>query len=121
MSEQRVSTPSQRLREKVRLLSRFRHMEEAARHKLIKFAWSGFLIVLLGIVMIAAGLILGTGAYSPEGLLIGFGFIVVIVGIIRMLIGFINPTTPADLPPEPATENVPTDLDSQLFEQEDTV
>ena len=36
-----------------------------------------------GLIAIAFGLLLRTGAYSPEGLVIGLGAIVVLIGIIR--------------------------------------
>jgi len=42
---------------------------------------------------------LGTGAYSGEGLLIGFGALIVLAGIIRTLIGVINPSSPDELIP----------------------
>src|SRR5690349_19798278 len=92
MSEERVGT-----RKRLRLLFQFRLLDEAAQRKLIKFAWSGLLIVIFGLVLIVLGIRLNTGAYSTEGLLIGFGAIAVLIGIVRVLIGFINPMTPTDL------------------------
>jgi len=62
-----------------------------------KFTWSGLLIIGIGIVLIVVGWGLNTGFYSTEGLLLGFGAIVVIVGLIRVLIGLINPPSPEEL------------------------
>ncbi len=61
--------------------------------------------------MILIGIDLGTGAYSAEGLLVGFGGIIMIIGIIRLLIGFINPSVPEELPPlePPREESQPVD------------
>ncbi|HLZ56367.1 MAG TPA: hypothetical protein VKR06_05415 [Ktedonosporobacter sp.] len=110
MSEEKPRTR----RERISLLYRFRHLEEAERHKLIRYAWSGLLIIFFGLILLGLGLTqyLNTGtAYSSAGLLIGFGAIIVLVGIIRILIGLINPWSPTDLtPPKPPTE----DLDRAL-------
>jgi hypothetical protein len=111
--------------DKVKLLDRFRQMDRAAQRKLIKFVWSGLLFIVLGLVLIAFGLSMHTGAYSAEGLLTGFGAIVVIVGVIRLLIGFINPLSPSDLDAvrdisateEEERQREATELDEQLFEQ----
>ena len=103
--------------ERIRLLGRFRQLDVATQRKLVKFVWSGLLIMAFGFVLIIVGLILDTGAYSAEGLLIGFGIIAVIVGLIRLLIGFINPLSPSDLAPVEQEESKPAnDLDAQLFE-----
>lgn len=105
--------------DKIRLLDRFRQMDKAAQHKLIKFVWSGLLFIVLGLILIVAGLELNTGAYSAEGLLTGFGAIAVIVGVIRLLIGVIQPLSPSDLDAVEEEENLRAeqDLDAQLFEQ----
>src|SRR5690349_22291926 len=98
--EEDASMPAQERRisgDRIRLLDRFRQMDKAAQRKLIKFIWSGLLIIVLGLVLIVVGLDLNTGAYSAEGLLAGFGAIAVIVGIIRLLIGFIRPLSPTEL------------------------
>jgi len=85
-------------------------LERAIWKKWNKFIWSGLVFIVIGLVVIGIGLLLNTGAYSAEGLLIGLGAIVVIIGIIRLLIGVINPLSPDDIrvPPEEAdggTEN----------------
>ena len=105
--------------DRIRLLDRFRQMDKATQHKLIKFVWSGLLFIVLGLILIVVGLDLNTGAYSAEGLLAGFGAIAVIVGIIRLLIGFIRPRSPSDLDAveEAEEERAASDLDAQLFEQ----
>ncbi len=72
-------------------------MDRAVSLKWNKFTWSGLLIIGIGCLMIAIGLLLHTGAYSAEGLLLGFGAIVVLVGIVRIFIGLINPLAPGDL------------------------
>jgi hypothetical protein len=121
MMPEQISTQRRR---RLRLFGRFQRLEVAEHRKFNRYVWSGFLVILVGLAMIGIGLVLHTGAYSAEGLLVGFGVIVVIVGIIRMLIGFINPLTPTDLQPvrsEEALKPVSTDLDSQIFEQPDDV
>nr|BBH89912.1 hypothetical protein KTC_46630 [Thermosporothrix sp. COM3] len=89
MEQQRIS-PKRRLR----------IFERAVWNKSNRYIWSGLLFVILGLLLIGAGIVFSGGVYySPEGLLIGIGAIVFIVGIIRLLIGMINPPTPEDLPP----------------------
>lgn len=119
MSEQRVSSQTGRLR----LLGRFRQMDEAAHRKFIRFVWSGLAIMVLGLILIAYGSSLGTGAYSAEGLLVGFGGIAVIVGFIRVLIGFISPSSPSELPqitPMPV-QSQQEELHAELFEDPNSV
>ena len=72
-------------------------LDQAISRKWNKFTWSGLVLVGIGLLAIAFGLLLRMGAYSPEGLMIGLGAIVVLIGIIRMLIGLINPLAPSDL------------------------
>ncbi len=49
----------------------------------------------VGFVTIIVGIFLNAASYSQAGFLVGgFGVIIVIVGIVRLLIGFINPATP---------------------------
>ncbi len=68
-------------------------LDRAIKRKWNRFTWSGLLILGVGLVVIAIGVALNTGAY----LIIGLGAIIVIVGIVRILIGLINPLAPADL------------------------
>ncbi|GCE10900.1 hypothetical protein [Tengunoibacter tsumagoiensis] len=72
-------------------------LQRAEWNKWNRFTWSGLLIIFFGLILILIGLTLQTGAYSPEGILIGLGIITIIAGIIRVLIGLINPFTPEDL------------------------
>lgn len=72
-------------------------MEKAAQRKMSRYTSSGLIIALVGLLVIFAGFALHTGAYSSEGLIIGLGAITVLIGIIRALIGLINPSSPADL------------------------
>jgi hypothetical protein len=110
MSEQKTGISGER----IKLLDRYRHLEEAERHKLIRYVVSGSFIVLAGLILVSWGFVLyssiGT-AYSLAGLLIGIGIIVVLIGVIRILIGLINPWSPSDLaPPRPPAEDLDTAL-----------
>jgi len=89
-------------------------LDRAISKKWNKFTWSGLLIVGVGILLIIVGLLLNTGAYSAEGLLIGIGAIIVIVGIVRILIGLINPLSPADL------RNIPLPGEEQKTSNEES-
>ncbi len=99
--------------EKLSLIDRFKLMDEAAQHKLMKYVKSGTMLIGLGLVVILIGLFLKSGISSAEVLLIGFGGLIILFGIIRVMIGFINPTSPNDIPPPPVKQ---PDLDSQIFE-----
>lgn len=72
-------------------------LDRAIWHKWNKFTWSGLLTIGMGCLLIVCGLLLHSGAYSAEGLLIGFGSIIVAIGLIRIGIGLINPMLPSDL------------------------
>ena len=72
-------------------------LDRAVRLKWNKYTWSGLIVIGIGCLLIAIGLLLNTGAYSAEGLLLGFGAIVVFIGIVRIFIGLINPLAPGDL------------------------
>jgi hypothetical protein len=72
-------------------------LQQAIWKKWNKFIWSGLVFIGIGLVIISIGLLLNTGPYSPEGLIVGLGAIVVVIGIIRLLIGVINPLSPDDL------------------------
>lgn len=88
-------------------------MERAVRWKLNKFTWSGLIILVVGILIVAVSPQLFVGNFSGEALFIGLGVIFIIVGIIRILIGVINPRAPIDLKPLEPT------LDDDLFKQEE--
>jgi len=86
-------------------------LDQAISRKWNKFTWSGLVLVGIGLIAIAFGLLLRTGAYSPEGLVIGLGAILILIGIIRLLIGLINPLAPSDLrytaaPHEPTDKEI---------------
>ena len=86
-------------------------LDRAIWRKWNKFTWSGLVLVGSGLIVIAFGLLLRMGAYSPEGLAIGLGAIVILIGIVRLLIGLINPLAPSDLhhtvvPHEPTDEEI---------------
>ncbi|GCE26668.1 hypothetical protein KDA_21520 [Dictyobacter alpinus] len=72
-------------------------LDRAVWRKWNKYTWSGLIIIGIGCLLIVIGLLLNSGAYSAEGLLIGIGAIVIFIGLMRVAIGFINPMTPADL------------------------
>lgn len=97
-------------------------LKKAEQRKWTKFTLSGLFIIVVGIVLIAIGLLLNTGAYSAEGLLIGLGAFVVLGGVIRVLIGIINPAVPEDLRPYNADNDYDESgydkVDDQLFEHE---
>jgi hypothetical protein len=82
---------------RVRPSRRFRIFDRAVWLKSSRYTISGLVVLIIGALFIGIGLLLNTGANSAEGLLVGFGVIIVLVGIIRLLIGFINPSSPEDL------------------------
>lgn len=87
--------------QRVNITRRLRIFNRAVWRKSSRFTVSGLVIAAIGIVVIVFGVIsLDTGLYPNQGfLLIGFGAIIAIIGIVRLLIGFINPAVPEDLPP----------------------
>ena len=103
--------------EKLSLMQRFRLMDEAAQRKFIKYAGSGAVLVIVGLLMIIVGFFLNTGMYSAGSLLIGFGAIVALIGIIRAMIGFINPASPVDIPLSSDNTEQP-ELAEQIFESD---
>ena len=72
-------------------------LDQAISRKWNKFTWSGLMLIGIGLITIAFGLLLRMGAYSPEGLVVGLGVILLLIGIVRLLIGLINPLAPNDL------------------------
>jgi len=88
-----------RMQQRPNLAQRMRTLRKAEQSKWNRFTWSGLLLVALGLGLIAFGIHLNTGADSAEGIALGFGSLIVIAGIIRILIGVINPATPDDLRP----------------------
>jgi hypothetical protein len=72
-------------------------LEAVGERKKRKFTRSGMLVILTGILLMALGILLHTGAYSIGGFVGGVGVLVVIVGICRFLIGLIKPIVPSQL------------------------
>ncbi len=62
-----------------------------------KFTQSGLLLMVIGVILIASGLLLNTGAHSIEGLIVGVGVLAELVGILRILIGLIKPIVPSQM------------------------
>ncbi len=86
-------------KQRMSLAQRMKRLRRAEDWKLNKYTWSGLAIILVGLVLIFVGVGLHTGAYGSEGLLIGFGALIVLAGILRALIGVINPSSPEELIP----------------------
>lgn len=72
-------------------------LEAAAERKKRKFAPSGLILLLFGVILIAVGLTMTVNSYSLKGLIVGVGVIVLIIGICRVLIGLIKPIVPSQL------------------------
>jgi hypothetical protein len=72
-------------------------LEAAAERKKRKFAPSGLILLLVGVILIAVGLTMQVGTSSLRGFLVGVGVIVLIIGICRILIGLIKPIVPGQL------------------------
>jgi uncharacterized membrane protein YiaA len=66
-------------------------LEKAERAKKRRYSRRGLVLSLVGIVLIAVGIVLNTGPASSEGFFVAVGVIVLISGIISFLIGLINP------------------------------
>jgi hypothetical protein len=71
----------------------------AEQQKRRRFVPRGIITLVVGIVLLAIGLILNTGVRSLEGVLVGVGLLAIIIGIIMILIGLINPLTPDQINP----------------------
>lgn len=92
------------------LPQRLRVFDRAVWMKWNKYALSGSLVILGGLIILALSFILSPQSY----LLLGLGALVVLIGIIRLLIGFINPIAPTDLD---AVEPSPDEkLDNVVFD-----
>ena len=72
-------------------------LEVVEERKRRRFTWSGLILVVIGVALIATGLLINTGVDSIEGWIVGVGGLVVLVGILRILIGLINPILPSQL------------------------
>jgi hypothetical protein len=72
-------------------------LELVVERKKRKFTRSGLLLMVIGVILIASGLLLNTGTDSIEGLIVGAGVLVELVGILRILIGLIKPIVPSQM------------------------
>ena len=72
-------------------------LEAATERKMRKFAPSGLIVMLVGVVLIGTGLFIHSGEYTIGGFIVGVGVIVVILGMCRFLIGLIKPIVPSQL------------------------
>lgn len=72
-------------------------LEVIEERKKRRFTWSGLLLTVIGVVLIAVGLVLNTGINSIEGLFVGVGGLIVVIGLLRILIGLIKPIVPSQL------------------------
>ena len=72
-------------------------LEAATEQKMRKFAPSGLIVLLVGVVLIGTGLLIHSGEYTIGGFIVGVGVIVVIIGMCRILIGLIKPIVPSQL------------------------
>ena len=72
-------------------------LEAAAERKKRKFAPSGLILLLVGVILIALGLFIHSNNYTIGGFIVGVGVIVVIIGMCRLLIGLIKPIVPSQL------------------------
>ena len=72
-------------------------LEAAAERKMRKFAPSGLIVLLVGVVLIALGLFIHSSNYTMGGFTVGVGVIVIIIGMCRILIGLIKPIVPSQL------------------------
>ena len=96
-SEQNVAQPSPEELVKRELVEHPEVLEEVEERKRRKFTWSGLLVMVIGVVLIAIGLLLNSGVNSIESLFVGVGGLVVVIGILRILIGLIKPIVPGQL------------------------
>jgi hypothetical protein len=72
-------------------------LEAAAERKMRKFAPSGLIVLIIGVVLVVLGIFIHSEEYTMGGFIAGVGVIVVIIGICRILIGLIKPIVPSQL------------------------
>jgi len=72
-------------------------LKAATEQKMRRFAPSGLVVLLVGVVLIGTGLFIHSGEYTIGGFIVGVGVIVVIIGMCRILIGLIKPIVPSQL------------------------
>lgn len=73
-------------------------LEAAVERKMQRFAPSGFIVAIVGVILIVLGLFVHSAQNATMGgFLVGVGVIVVIIGLCRFLIGLIRPIVPGQL------------------------
>ncbi len=73
-------------------------LEAAVERKMRKFAPSGLIVFLIGVIVIALGLYVYSAVNTTiGGFMAGVGVIIVIIGMCRFLIGLIRPIVPSQL------------------------
>ena len=72
-------------------------LKAATERKMRKFAPSGLIVLLVGVVLIGTGLFIHSGEYTIGSFIVGVGVIVAIIGVCRLLIGLIKPIVPSQL------------------------
>jgi hypothetical protein len=78
--------------------NRLKIFDRARWLKTSRFTVSGLVVIVIGGILVAFGMLYSNGnSSSVEGLLLGFGSLIVLIGIIRLVIGFINPLVPEQL------------------------
>ncbi len=91
-------------------IGRLRTFDRARWLKTSRYTVSGLAFIIAGLVVVILGIFLYTASYYQAGFLVGgMGVIIVIIGIVRLLIGFINPASPEDLRPLEAREEETND------------
>jgi hypothetical protein len=97
---------------------RLRIFDRAVWRKSSRYTLSGLVTMGIGVFVIGLGLLLNLATYSITALLLGFGAIIVVIGIIRLLIGFINPSTPQDLHPGEESERQEEEFQPPAYDEE---
>jgi hypothetical protein len=72
-------------------------LEAVEERKMRRFAPGGLILLLVGVILIASGLVINVSNYALKGFIVGVGVIVLIIGICRLLIGLIKPIVPSQL------------------------
>ena len=73
-------------------------LEAAVERKRRKFAPSGLIVSIIGVILITLGIFIHANDNTTlGGFIVGVGVIVVIIGICRFLIGLIRPIVPSQL------------------------
>lgn len=103
--------------DRVNLPRRSRIFDRAVWMKWNRYAISGFLITFIGLIITVVAVMFTSQAYSNEALIVGLGIVVMVVGVIRLLIGFINPVAPLPETPHASDANREERLHEAIFEE----